>query len=190
MLETLIKSKTRRKLLTVFIFNPDSKFYIRELERLIKEPVSAVRRELQTLENSGFLLSQQEARVKYYVVNKDYPILEEIKKIILKTQGIADHLRKLMKRTPGIRVAFIYGSVAEGDSNAASDIDLMVIGDIDIVKLHAEINEVEEKIRRTINYNLISEKDFKNKKTAFIKRVLNGKKIFIIGKEDEFRELG
>ena len=88
MLESLIRSKTARKVLTLFITHPDDKFYTRQLERLIKEPVSAVRRELKKLENSGFFLSKEEANVKYYWVNKEYPIFEEIKKIIFNKKKI------------------------------------------------------------------------------------------------------
>ncbi len=189
MLEDLIRSKTARKVLTLFTTNPNSRFYIRQLERLIKEPVSAVRRELRKLENSGFLLSGEEARVKYYWVNKDYPIFDEIKKIIFKTQGLGDNLRKLIKEVPGIKFAFIYGSVARGEEKAASDIDLMIIADIDSVILHSRITEIEDKIKRVINYNLINEKDFKNRKTEFIKRVMKEEKIFLIGTENEFHRL-
>jgi len=189
MLESLIRSKTARKVLTIFITNPDEKFYIRQLERLIKEPVSAVSRELQKLENSGLLSSKDGAHVKYYWVNKDYPIFDEIKKIILKTQGLGDKLRELINNVPGIKLAFIYGSVAKGEEKAASDIDLMIIGDIDSVRLHSKIGEIEDIIKRAINYNLMNEKDFKNRKTEFIKRVLKEKKIFLIGGEGELRKL-
>jgi len=189
MLESLIRSKTARKVLTIFITNPDEKFYTRQLERLIKEPVSAVRRELQKLEKSGLLSSKKDANIKYYRVNKDYPIFDEIKKIILKTEGLGDKLRELIEKVPGVKLAFIYGSVAKGEEKAASDIDLMIIGDMDSVKLHSKISEIENTIKRPINYNLMNEEDFKNKKTEFVKRVLKEKKIFLIGKENEFRKL-
>lgn len=189
MLESLIRSKTARKVLTLFITHSGDKFYTRQLERLIKEPVSAVRRELKKLENSGFLLSKEEANVKYYWVNKEYPIFEEIKKIILKTSGLGSSLRGLIGKAPGIKVAFIYGSVAKGEEKAASDLDLMIVGNIDSVKLHSIIAAIENKIDRAINYNLINEKDFRNKRTEFIKRILREEKIFIIGTEDELRIL-
>lgn len=190
MLEILIRSKTARKVLTIFITNPDKKFYIRQMERLIDKPVSAVRRELKKLESSGFLLSKEEARVKFYWVNKAYPILDEIRRIVLKTQGLGDRLRELIKKTPGIKAAFIYGSVAREEEKASSDIDLMIIGDIDSVKLHSEISKIEDRIKRTVNYCLMNEKDFRNKKSAFISRVLKDKKIFLIGQENDLRRLG
>ena len=156
---------------------------------MIDEPISAVRRELEKLEKSGLLISKEEARVKYFWVNKTNPIYEELKKIILKTQSIGETLRNLVKKISDIKIAFIYGSVARGDENAKSDIDLMIIGDIDSVKIHSKINEIENKIKRAVNYSLLSEKEFKAKKTDFLKRVLKEKKIFLIGGEIELKRL-
>src|SRR3972149_5645390 len=123
MLESLIPSKTARKVLTLFVTNPNEKFYTRQLERLTKEPVSAVRRELQKLERAGFLLSSGGVHVKYYWINKSYPLFEEVRNIILKTQGLGSHLKELIKKTRGIKAAFIYGSVAKGEEQTTSDID-------------------------------------------------------------------
>lgn len=189
MLESLIRSKTARKVLTLFTTHPADRFYTRQLERLIKEPVSAVRRELKKLENSGFLLSKKDANIKYYWVNKEYPIFEEIKNIILKTSGLGNSLRGLIEKISGIKLAFIYGSVAKGEEKAASDLDLMIVGNIDSVKLHSIIAAIENKIDRAINYNLVNEKDFKGKRTEFIKRILREEKIFLIGTENELQRL-
>ena len=185
MLKGLIRTRTARKVLTVFFVNPNDKFYIRQLERLTKEPVNAVRRELIKLEEAGILLSKDEARVKNYWVNRDSPIFEEIRSIILKTQGLGDSLRQLVKNIPEIKAAFIYGSVAKGEDKATSDVDLMVVGDIDSVRLHSKINAVENKIKRTINYSLMSPAELKSRKSEFIKRVLRDKKIFLVGSESD-----
>jgi len=152
-------------------------------------PVNAVRRELVQLEKAGFLISEEADRVKYFWVNKKNPIYEELKSIILKTQAIGDSLRKLVNKIPDIKTAFIYGSVAKGDERETSDIDLMVIGSIDSVKLHKEINRIEDKLHRAISYILITEGDLKKKKTDFIKRILKEEKIFLIGNEEELRKL-
>lgn len=189
MLESIIRSKTTRKILVLLFTSPNDKFYIRQLERLIGEPVSAVRRELNKMERAGLLLSKEEARVKYFWANKKSSIYEEIKKLVLKTQALGDILRKFVKNIPGIKIAFIYGSVAKGEETTTSDIDLMIIGSIDSVRLHSKINEIEDKIKRTINYSLMSEKEVKSKKADFLKRILKEKKIFLIGTEDELQKL-
>ncbi len=189
MLESLVRSKVARKILTLFFTHPDEKFYIRQLERLIHEPVSAIRRELFRLEKSGLLSQKREANLKYYWINRQYPIFEEMRGIILKTQGLGDYLKELFKKTQGIKVAFIFGSVAQGRDGTQSDIDLMVIGNIDSVQLHARINKIEDITKRKINYHLMDEECFRKKKSAFFQRVLKDKKIFIVGTEDDLRKL-
>ena len=190
MLEGIITSKATRELLGILYSNPDTRFYIRQLERLTGLPVNAVRRELSKLEKFGFLNSEEEGRVKYFKVNKKNPVYEDLRNIVLKTQVIGDSLRKLLVKISEIKVAFIYGSVAKSEETAISDIDLMIIGKIDSVILHKEINKIEDKIKRTINYTLINEKEFKNRKTDFIKRIAKEEKIFLIGDEDELERLG
>ena len=76
-------------------------------------------------------------------------------------------------------------SIIKPDYN--SDIDLMVIGSVDGVQLHARISEIEAKIKRTINYNLMREQEFQTTKTAFLKRILGEKKIFLVGDENTLR---
>lgn len=172
----------------MLLTNPDERFYTRQLERLTGLPVNAVGRELTKLEKAGFLFSKEEGRVKYFWVNKENPIYEDLKNIILKTQALGDHLRNLVAKVSDIKVAFIYGSVAKGEEKATSDIDLMVIGNIDSTKLHSEIKKIEGEIKRTVNYSLMREKEFKSRKTDFIKRILREKKIFLVGNADELRK--
>jgi len=189
MLESIITSKATRKILGLLFSNPKDRFYIRQLERLTGLQVNAVRRELKKLESSGFLLSREEGNVKYFWINTKNPIYEEMKSIMFKTQIIGDHLRNLFQRISSITVAFIYGSVAKGGENALSDIDVLVIGTISAAKLHSEISKIEDRVNRTINYTLISNEEYKTKKTDFIKRVLKGKKIFLVGDDGDLRKL-
>lgn len=185
MLAGIITSKATRKILGLLFSNPKDRYYIRQLERLTGLQVNAVRQGLKKLESSGFLLSKEEGNVKYFWLNTKNPIYEEMKSIMFKTQIIGDHLRDLFGKAPDIAVAFIYGSVAKEEENILSDIDLMVIGAIDAQKLHSKISKIEDKINRTINYTLIGKDEYKAKKTDFIKRVLKGKKIFLIGSEND-----
>ncbi|MFC1480040.1 nucleotidyltransferase domain-containing protein [Candidatus Omnitrophota bacterium] len=189
MLESIITSKATRKILGLLFANPDDRFYTRQLERLTDMPVNAVRRELTKLEKSGFLQSKEEGKIKYFWVNKENPIYEEIKSIMFKTQIIGDNLRNLMNKISDIKVAFIYGSVAKGDEKVTSDIDVIVIGNIDSVKLHAEVGKIENVVNRIINYTLLRDNDLKGRKTYFLKRVLKEEKVFLVGSENELRKL-
>lgn len=93
MLSTLIASKTRVKLLTLFLTHPDERFYYTELFKRLKVSHSALQKELKKLEEGGLLESKREANVRYYWVNKKFPIFEELKTIVLKTVGLAEELK-------------------------------------------------------------------------------------------------
>jgi len=187
MLKALITSKVKRKLLALFFANPEDEFYIRQLSRKLDEETNAIRRELLMLENAGILISRAEGNLKLYKVNRNSPVFNELKGIILKTEGLGTILRQELK-DKGILFAFIYGSYAEGRERKGSDIDLMVIGDVPVDKFNRIISELERKIGRDINYLIYPEKEFiKKLSSGFIRDVVNGKKIMIIGEEDEFK---
>jgi predicted nucleotidyltransferase len=98
--------------------------------------------------------------------------------------GLADVLRKALDPlAKKIEMAFVYGSQTDGTARGSSDIDLMVIGQVDAVDLHWAIAKAEEKLVRTVNYALMDRKEFerrRSEKGGFLERVLNGEKIFII----------
>jgi predicted transcriptional regulator len=85
-LELLLPSKVRRKLLELFLMNPDDAFYIREIERRVQEDFQAVRRELERLETTGLLVSRREANLKYYQLNHNFALVPELSSIIAKTR--------------------------------------------------------------------------------------------------------
>jgi len=188
MLEYLISSKAKRKLISLFLTHPEEKFYIRQLERLISEPIGAIQRELPKLEKMGLIKSEVSGGRKNYLLDKTCPIKEELRSIVLKTIAVGERIRGLIKKTKDIKYAFIYGSVAKGEEDIKSDIDLMVIGNIDEIRLQKKIQQIESEISRTINYSLMSVEEFKkrlNEKEPFLMRILKGKKIEVIGSEDE-----
>jgi len=96
MLKQLFSSRVRVKLLTIFLTNPDARFYTRELSRLLEESPYAVQRELYRLESIGLLKAEHEANIKYYTVDKRCPIYPELKNIILKATGMGDTLREVL----------------------------------------------------------------------------------------------
>lgn len=182
----IFKSKARTALLRLYFTNPDKEYYLRELERILLTPVSIIRKELVGLEQTGLFMSSKKANLCYYSLNKEYPLYNELKAIVFKTVGIQGALSKILLSLQGIEVAFIYGSYAKDASNAKSDVDLFIIGDIDETSLLSEISSLEEALHREINYSIYSRKDFiKNKtnKDSFIVDVIKNPKIFLIGDE-------
>jgi predicted nucleotidyltransferase len=182
------KSKLREDLLTLYFTNHDKKYYLRELERILNYSVGNIRRELIKLESAGLFLSEKKGNQLYYYLNQSYPLFDELKSIIFKTSGVSRLLYDVLINFKGITHAFIYGSFAKGEERENSDIDLMIIGKINEDKLINELNKLEQKLQREINYNLYSKDEFEEKKekgNSFILDIIEGKKIFLIGNKNE-----
>jgi len=192
MLEHLITSQAKRRLLKLFITNPDSDFYTREIAKLTGESPNGVRRELSHLEKAGLVKSRREGNLKYYSLLQDFPFYPELKKIIYATVGLGDYLSAKFKEPQQIELAFIYGSVAKNGETAKSDIDLFVVGEIDESELHSLVSQVESDIRRSINYVLMSRDEFQKRLSdgeSFVKRVMKEEKIILKGNPDVYRRV-
>lgn len=182
------KSKLRKGILQLYFSHPEKEYYLRELGRLLDRPAAYIRRELLNLEKTGLFVSEFKGKQKYFRLNKNYPLYKEIKGIIFKTIGVEGSLRELLKNIKNIKIAFIFGSFAKEKEGAYSDIDLMIIGNPDEDKLIFVISELENKLNREINYHIYSLSDIKKKiqkKDTFVKNVLSGPRIFLVGKKNE-----
>lgn len=193
MLETLLGSKLRAKVLGWLFSHPDERYFVRQLTALVKEDSTNVSRELARLEKTGILVSTTEGRQKYYQANRQSPLFNELHGLMLKTVGVADIIKKALEpRRADIKLAFIFGSVAKKAEDRFSDIDLLVVGNItfgDVVDL---ISTAEEALSRELNPVVYTLTEF-NKRLSenhyFIRDVLSGDKIFVIGDENELKAL-
>lgn len=193
MLEKLFTSRVRVRLLTLFLTHPAEAFYIRQLARLTGETYNNVRQELQNLAQLGLILSERRANATFYQANADHFLFPELKRIILKTEAVGDRLREALSPLRDIRAAFIYGSTAKGTELASSDIDLMVIGDVNLDALDSTIDRIEEEIGRTVNYTLFGVEEWRERVAqghSFLTDVLTYEKVFLIGNENELSALG
>lgn len=192
MLEKLFTSRVRVRLLTLFLTHPTEAFYIRQIVRLTGETYNNVRQELQNLAQLGLILTERRANAIYYRANVDHFLFPELKRIILKTEAVGDRLREALSAVGDVRVAFIYGSTAKGTELASSDIDLMIIGNVDLEALDAAIDRIEEELGRTVNYTLFDVGEWRERVAqghSFITDVLTHDKIFLIGVEDDLSAL-
>ena len=180
----IFNSKTRKELFRLYFTNPDDEYYLRELERVLNIPVSMIRKELNRLEEDGIFLSRRKGNSTYYLLNKSYPLFDELKSIVFKTIGVQGLLREMLSKKKGIEVAFIYGSFAKYEETARSDIDLFIVGKLEETRLLREINKLERKLKREINYSIFRGDEFKQKveeKDSFIMDLLKNPKVFLIG---------
>jgi len=193
MLGTILGSKLRVKVLGWLFTHPDERYFVRQLTSLLKEDSTNMSRELIRLEKIGVLVSTKEGKQKYYQANRKSPVYHELHGLIVKTTGVADVLRSALSPSAGrIKVAFIFGSIASGNEDKASDIDMMIVGAISFGDTVSLLSPAEEKLGREINPVVYPIAEFKQKVRAdhhFVKTVLNNKKIFLIGDEDELARL-
>ncbi len=193
MLETLLGSKLRAKVLGWLFSHPDERYFVRQLTALVSEDSTNVSRELARLERTGILVSTTEGKQKYYQANQKSPLFDELHGLMLKTVGVADVLRSaLIPAQEKIKAAFIFGSIAARNENRRSDIDVMVIGRISFEEIVSLLSPAEEKLRREVNPVVYPVAEFKKKVKEghhFVRTVLEDRKIFLIGDEDELTKL-
>ena len=132
---------------------------------------------------------------KRYQANERSPLFHEIKSIVLKTFGLADVLREALEPiSKGIKVAFVYGSIAKQTETETSDIDILLIGNnLTYADFFEKITEVELQLGRKINPIFYSPEEWKKKcsiKHHFVGKIIQDSKIFLIGTEDELKKLG
>ncbi len=187
--------QTRREVLALLLGRPDERFYLREILRAIGGGSGAVQRELKQLVEAGLVERQSEGRQVYFSANQRSAIFPELQAIIQKTAGAADALRAGLAplvRAEHVTVAFVYGSVAAGSQTAASDLDFLIVGDATLADVIPAIRAIERQLGRAVNPSLYPVKEFRKKVKAgapFLKRVLAGPKIFIVGDARELERL-
>jgi predicted nucleotidyltransferase len=185
--EKIFGSRIRAKILGWLFTHPDESFFVRQIALILKEDPTNVSREMAKLEDLGILKSKRNGNLKHFQTNPDCSFFKELKGLVLKTTGVAGQIRGSLDKLAGIEYAFIYGSYAKGEERADSDVDLLIIGDVDMDRLDSNLGKLEKTLGREINYVLYSLEEFKSKRKAkdgFLMDVLAGEKIMVIGAEN------
>jgi len=185
----ITKSRLRQKLLTYFFTNPSLSLYVREIAAILHQDPGNLSKELNKLKKAGLFISSVKGKQKYFSLNTKHPLYKELKSIIFKTVGVEGALKNIITNTKGIVLSFVYGSFAKNKQNDLSDIDLLIIGNPDEDKLMAEIESLEKKLLREINYNIYQKREFTNmlkKKDSFVTNIIKRPKIMLKGSINEF----
>jgi hypothetical protein len=160
MLESLITSKTRIKLLLKFFLNINNQGYLRSLETEFNESTNGIRQELNRFEQAGLLLAESEGNKKLYRANTRHPLFKDLNSIIRKFVGVEQLIEKVIDRLGNVQQVYLEGRIAQGlDSDI---IDLLIIGnDIDRNYLSSLVEKAEPFLRRKIRYLVFEEQDAK-----------------------------
>jgi len=158
-----LKSEITKKVLNYFFLNPKESLYVNELSRNLALDKRNFVKKIKELETEGILKSQSRGNLVFYSINRDYPLYNEYRKIVIKTIGFEEMLRNALKNIKAINDAYIYGSYAKNKMDTHSDIDLLVVGSHNIISLQKKLNKIQKEINREINVVNMDEKEFKRK---------------------------
>ncbi|MBI4051429.1 MAG: nucleotidyltransferase domain-containing protein [Elusimicrobia bacterium] len=186
----LSKSKARRALLAIFFTNPDQEYFVRQLERLTSIYAANLQRELVKMEKSGLLHPRTLGNTKLYKLNREHPLYPELKGLVSKTAGLEETIRSELSPLPGIQAAYIYGSFARDEERSTSDVDLLILGEVNEKALIPAVKHLEKKLQREVNYTLYTPQQWKKKKTnkdSFVLEVLRQPRIVLLGDPNAIR---
>ena len=164
MLDSLITSKTRVRLLLKFFSNKHSKAYLRGLADEFGESTNAVRHELNNLSNAGYLVSAENGRTIEYQANTTHPLYPELKILVHKYLGLDHIVENVVKKLGVVESAFITGDYAKGKDTGI--IDLVLVGKIDKQSLEGLVVKAEALIHRKIRTLVLTKKEYKGLKNT------------------------
>ena len=177
-----LRSKITQAVLGYFTLHEKEELYVNEMARRLKLNQGNLDRKLKELEKEGILKSELRGQERYYSLNTSFPLLREYKKIILKTVGLEHVLKEALQKVKGLKQAYLFGSYAKDQMDAASDIDLLAVGSHNNIELQKEISEVQKSIGREINVISFGSAEYEKKRKSdpFLKSISQGKKIQIV----------
>lgn len=194
MIDALFGSKTRVKLLHLFLNNPGKAFYVREITRLIDEQINSVRRELSNMLEVGIITSDSADNKLYYEINQQYEFYTPFRAIFAKQKvtaaasgaGLSSSPKDApawqgdLAELPGIRVGVIAGALVAG---SASPVDILLVGNIPVAKAKAFVTSVEKSEGRELSYSVLSYDEFYYRlsvRDKFIMSVLHNKPFVVV----------
>ncbi len=191
-LAEILSSRVRAEIFRLLFSGNGNELHVREIWRRSGFNDRGIRQELEKLERRELVKKRKSGNRLYYRANPEHPLYQEIHNLVLKTSGLVDVFKEALidKR---IKVAFVFGSIAEGEERAGSDVDMMIIASLGTRELSGMLSGVTDKIGREINPHIFDEKEFRKRiqdKDHFVTRVMESPKIFIIGDENDLGSMG
>jgi hypothetical protein len=187
MFSDLITSKSRIKLLNVFLSSPSEMLHVREVVRRTSDEINAVRRELAFLEKKGILTREPRANRVYYYLNKNYPFYYDLIRIGSKSVGLGADILKNKVKLGRIKYAMFSGRFLRKMKEQPDEVDLLIVGAIVLPELALLVREEEKRLNAEINYTVMTEEEFgfrRKKRDPFITGILSGSRVMLIGDEE------
>ncbi|OGQ45293.1 MAG: hypothetical protein A3H42_00850 [Deltaproteobacteria bacterium RIFCSPLOWO2_02_FULL_46_8] len=179
-------SPNQQALLSLLFSNPGQEYHMNEIGRILGKKPGVFQKALNALEREGVLSSRRRGNQRLIFLNKEYPLLKEVEKIIQKTVGAEAMLKELVVGEPDIKTAYIFGSYAKDKMQSHSDIDLVLVGKKEGEdKMLEGIEKIESRIQREINPKFYTPQEYakkKKEKDSFLTEILNDLYVTLKGK--------
>ncbi|MBI2415477.1 MAG: transcriptional regulator [Candidatus Kerfeldbacteria bacterium] len=181
MLDELFGSRTRVKLLQLFLTRPQEQFYVRELTRKLDEHINSVRRELNHLETLGLIGSQQRQRKKYYLVNTQFNLYTELKSLFVKARVVLEkEFVAHLQRVGSIQYLSLLGFFVDDETSA---IDLFIVGSLPKKHLVALLEDCNAKFGRELRYTIMPTEEYHYRRSVtdkFLYAILHNQQVVVI----------
>jgi hypothetical protein len=189
MLKNLFISEVRIKILKLMLLNPEKSFHVRAIVRQVGAEINAVRRELDNLVELNLLKRRQSSNRIYYTVNTSHPLFSELLSMVAKEDAIGSHIIKKAKELGDVSFAVISLGFLRGRASTALDVDLFIVGEVNVPVLEKIVKEEESKRGKEINFTVMPAEEFKYRKRTndqFVIKVLSQSRSMLIGDEEKF----
>jgi predicted nucleotidyltransferase len=183
-----LRSKARQRLLAYYFASPAARLHLRDLAGRLDIDPANLSKELRRLEIEGLFRSEVSGRQKYFQLNRDYPLFAELRSIVSKTIGAPSLIAQSLKKMEGIEEAYLYGSFASNQQDAASDIDVLVIGAPPGELLAEAMRKIERQLGREVSYTVLTRKELnarRARKDTFLENVWHNKRVPLIGPDEK-----
>lgn len=192
MLKDLFISKTRVKLLETFLSDPTQMYHVRDLVRRIDEEINAVRRELSRMEELGMVKKEPRGNRLYYWFRKDYQFYSDLLNLVAKSTGIGESIIKNRHKLGSVNVAMLSGHfVRRQPRSSPEEVDLFVVGNIELSELANIVKAEEIKRGQTINYTPMTEEELKFRRARrdpFLLGILTGSRVMLVGSDTDLTD--
>lgn len=188
----IVSSRVKAAILRLLFGLHPQEFHLRELVRQSQLSLGTVQQELRRFVRIGLVSARKDGNRVYYRANVQHPIYHELSSMVLKLDGLVGSLHQALQ-DDDIDQAFVFGSIARGETRPESDVDLMIIGSLGLRKLTQMLSGLGGRLGREINPHIFTREEFKHRKLQgdhFLTSVLASPKLFVKGTEDELEKVG
>jgi predicted transcriptional regulator len=188
-LSDIITSKVRIKVLELFLSDITEMYHVRGIAREIKEEINAVRRELERLEKAGILKKEPRGNRLYYWPRNDYPFYGDLLSMVTKTTGLGAAIIENKNKLGKISFLMFSGKFARRKTRKKDEeVDILVVGEVELPELANLIRVEESKRNKEINYTVMSREEFefrKKRRDPFLLSILSGSRVMVIGDQED-----